>query len=157
MSHPITQNFIYTHTMIRVKDAQASLHFYTQILGMRLLRETHYEEGKFSLFFLGYVKEDEVVPSDSEALKHWLHNRSGLLELTHNWGTENDPNFQHHTGNVEPRGFGHICLSVPNFEEAIAWFDQNNVPFQKRPEEGKMRDIAFLKDPDGYWVEIVKQ
>ena len=59
-------------------------------------------------------------------------------------------------GNSEPRGFGHICISVPDVEDACARFDALGVPFQKRLTDGRMKDIAFIKDPDGYWVEILQ-
>ena len=77
------------------------------------------------------------------------------MELTHNWGTESEPNFTYHNGNAQPQGFGHICFSVPDLDKAVAWFDTNKVEFVKRPDQGKMKDVAFIKDPDGYWIEIV--
>lgn len=153
---PATRGFCFNHTMLRVKDAQQSLHFYTEILGMTLLRTSHQEAGQFSLYFLGFVGA-EALPEDEAERKRWIANRSGILELTHNWGTENDPAFSYHNGNVEPRGFGHICLSVPDLAAAVAWLDSQNVPFQKRPEEGRMRDIAFIRDPDNYWIELIQQ
>ena len=128
------------HTMLRVGDLDKSLAFYTEVLNMKLLRRKDYPEGRFTLAFVGYGEEHD----------------STVLELTHNWGTESDPAFSYHNGNSEPRGFGHICISVPDFDAAIRWFDQNNVPYQKRPEDGTMRHIAFIKDPDDYWVEIIK-
>ena len=124
---------------------------------MSLLRRSDYEGGKFSLYFLGYLAPGETVPEEPPARHKWIANRPGVLELTHNWGTENDENFSYHNGNKEPRGFGHICLSVPDFAAAIRWFDTNQVNFQKRPEDGTMRDIAFITDPDGYWIEIIGQ
>lgn len=77
--------------------------------------------------------------------------RLGVLELTHNHGTESDPNFQGYaSGNTDPgRGFGHIALTVDNIQEACARFEQLKVPFKKRLTDGKMRNIAFLLDPDG--------
>lgn len=147
--------FRFNHTMLRVKDAQKSLDFYTKILGMTLLRTVHYEDWKFSLYFLAYLNEGESIPNDESALKLWIAKREGVLELTHNWGTESNPEFQYHHGNSEPRGFGHICVSVPDLQAAVAHFDRENVVFQKRLEEGSMRDIAFIKDPDGYWIEII--
>ena len=128
------------HTMLRVGDLDKSLAFYTEVLNMKLLRRKDYPDGRFTLAFVGYGSEDETA----------------VLELTHNWGTEADPAFHYHNGNNEPRGYGHICISVPDFDAAIRWFDANHVHYQKRPEEGTMHDIAFLKDPDGYWVEIIK-
>lgn len=151
-----TLGFNYAHTMLRVKDLQKSIAFYRDILGMTVVRHDDYENGQFSLTFLGYVAPDETVPS-GDARKHWLAKRSGLIELTHNWGTEKDPNFSYQTGNGENGGYGHIAISVPDFDAAIAWFDKHNVPFQKRPEDGRMKTIAFIKDPDGYWIEIIHQ
>ena len=145
------------HTMLRVGDMERSLDFYTRILGMTLLRKNDYENGKFSLYFLAHLAAGEMPPTDEQEIKQWLADKRGILELTHNWGTEQDSAFSYHNGNQEPRGFGHICISVPDFAAAIAFFDRENVPYQKRPEDGSMKDIAFIKDPDGYWVEIIAQ
>lgn len=152
---PESKGFVFNHTMIRVKDPQASLDFYTRILGMTLVRKSDYERGKFSLYFLAHVQDGEQIPQDDMERKQWVAQRSGVLELTHNWGSENDPDCHYHNGNQEPRGFGHICISVADFDAAIAFFDREGVPYQKRPEDGSMKDIAFIKDPDAYWVEII--
>ena len=78
-----------------------------------------------------------------------------MLELTHNWGTEDDAEFSHHNGNDDPRGFGHIGISVPDVYAACERFDALGIEFVKRPDEGAMRGLAFIKDPDGYWIEIL--
>ena len=80
----------------------------------------------------------------------------GILELTHNHGTENDPEFAYHDGNTDPRGFGHICISVPDVRAACERFEALEVPFQKRLSDGRMKHLAFIKDPDGYWVEVIQ-
>lgn len=88
----------------------------------------------------------------------WTFAQRGILELTHNWGTESDPDFKYHDGNAEPQGFGHICFSVPDLDAAIAWFDQNQVVLVERPDEGEIKDVPFIfiKDPDGYWIEVLE-
>jgi len=123
---------------------------------MRLLRKLDFAEMKFSLYFLGRVEEDEEIPEEVSERTAWTFSQRGLLELTHNWGTENQKDFSYHNGNAEPQGFGHICFSVPDLDAAIAWLDHNEVEFVKRPEQGRMKDVAFVKDPDGYWIEIVE-
>jgi lactoylglutathione lyase len=75
-------------------------------------------------------------------------------ELTLNHGTENDPEFHYHNGNSEPRGFGHLCVSVPDVVKECERFEQLGVNFQKRLSEGRMNYVAFIKDPDDYWIEI---
>jgi lactoylglutathione lyase len=99
---------------------------------------------------------DEPVPEEVGERTAWTFSQPGVLELTHNWGTEADASFKYHDGNAQPQGFGHICFSVPDLDAAIAWFDRNGVSYVKRPEQGKMKDVAFIRDPDGYWIEIVE-
>ena len=143
------------HTMLRVKDPSASLAFYCDVIGMNLLRKVDIPAGEFSLYFLAFLEEDETVPENAEALARFVFGRAGVLELTHNWGTEDDPDFAYHDGNAEPRGFGHIALAVPDLAEAVARFDAADARFVKRPEDGAMRHIAFVADPDGYWIELL--
>ena len=76
---------------------------------------------------------------------------TGVLELTHNHGTESDPSFTGYvSGNTEPgRGFGHLAISVDNIEAACERFEKLGVPFKKKLTDGKMKNIAFILDPDG--------
>ncbi|MFC3551585.1 lactoylglutathione lyase [Lysobacter cavernae] len=151
-----THQFVFNHTMLRVKDAAKALDFYTRVLGFTLVRQRVFDEAKFSLYFLVLVDDPARIPAEEPARGEWLLSQPGVLELTHNHGTQNDPGFAYHDGNGEPRGFGHICVSVPDVEAACARFEQLGVPFQKRLTDGRMKDIAFIKDPDGYWVEILQ-
>ncbi len=151
-----TRGFAFNHSMLRVKDPEVALDFYTRVLGMRVLRKLDFPEMKFSLYFLQRSVEGESVPEEIGERTAWTFAQRGILEFTHNWGTEDDPDFKYHDGNAQPQGFGHLCFSVPNLDVAIAWFDENQVTFVKRPEQGKMKDVAFIKDPDGYWIEIVE-
>jgi lactoylglutathione lyase len=154
---PATHGFRLNHSMLRVKDPQASLQFYTHVLGMGVLRKIDFPEMKFSLYFLARLEgRGQDVPQDDGERTAWTFAQEGILELTHNWGTEADLGFRYHDGNSQPQGFGHICFSVPSLEAAVRWFDDNGVEFVKRPEQGKMRNVAFIKDPDGYWIEIVQ-
>lgn len=129
--------------MIRVKDPKPSLDFYQNVLGMDLIDTM--DGSDFTLYFLGYQHQQGVSRGQREA----------LLELTHNHGTENDANFSYHNGNADPRGFGHLAISVDDIEGACARFERLGVKWQKRLTDGKMRSIAFIRDPDDYWVEIV--
>lgn len=152
-----SEGFTFNHTMLRIKDPVKSLEFYTGVLGMTLLRHSQFPEAKFDLYFLAKLTEEERnnLPATAD-LSAYVSRQRSILELTHNYGTENDADFSYHNGNGDPRGFGHICFAVPNLSEAVKWFDENHVVFQKRPEDGSMKDIAFIKDPDGYWVEIIE-
>ncbi len=150
------KGFVLNHSMLRVKDPAVSLDFYSRIKGMRVLRKLDFPEMKFTLYFLAKVEDPSQVPEEVGERTAWTFSQHGILELTHNWGTESDPEFKYHDGNAQPQGFGHICFSVPDLVAAVKWFDENNVTYVKRPEQGKMRDVAFIKDPDGYWIEIVQ-
>ncbi len=153
---PAAAGFVLNHSMLRVKDPAVALDFYTRIMGMRVLRKLDFPEMKFTLYFLAKVEDASEVPEDIGERTAWTFAQRGILELTHNWGTESDPEFKYHDGNAQPQGFGHICFSVPDLAAAIRWFDEHQVTYVKRPEQGKMRDVAFIKDPDGYWIEIVQ-
>ncbi|KAK3284571.1 hypothetical protein CYMTET_7787, partial [Cymbomonas tetramitiformis] len=133
-----------------------------ELLGMTVVRESHF--GDFSLFFLATLPEGTEVPDPTtEEAKAWVRstlypNCVPILELTHNHGTENDADFAHHNGNVEPhRGFGHIGYLVDDVYTASAALEAAGVEFQKKPDEGGMKGLAFAKDPDGYWIEIIKR
>lgn len=151
-----THGFVFNHTMLRVKDPHQSLDFYTRVLGFTLVRKRDFAEAKFSLYFLVLVADPAQIPAEEPARGEWLLSQRGVLELTHNHGTEDDADFAYHDGNSDPRGFGHICVSVPDIQAACARFEQLGVAFQKRLSDGRMKNIAFIKDPDGYWVEILQ-
>ncbi|KAI6380918.1 hypothetical protein MCOR25_001444 [Pyricularia grisea] len=139
------QTYRMNHTMIRVKDAEKSLKFYQDVLGMKLLKENANPDNGFTLFFLGY---EQSGPHSAD--------REGLLELTWNHGTEKDENFSYHNGNDQPQGFGHICISVDNLDAACQRLEDLKVNWKKRLTDGRMKNVAFVLDPDNYWVEIVE-
>ena len=155
---PETEGFVFNQTMLRIKDPERSLAFYRDVLGMTLVKKLDFPGMEFSLFFMGYVRpEDGPVPQDPLERTTYTFEQKALLELTHNWGTENDETFEgYHNGNNDPRGYGHIGLSVPDVYRACSRFEELGVEFVKRPDDGKMKGIAFIKDPDGYWIEILE-
>lgn len=151
-----TESFALNQTMLRIRDPEPSLAFYQDVLGMTLLQKLDFPEMEFSLYFLAYLSDEEKIPDDPKERARFIFNRETTLELTHNWGTENDSTFKgYHDGNSNPRGFGHIGISVANVAEACERFAAMGVTFKKRPQDGKMKDIAFITDPDGYWIEIL--
>ena len=79
-----------------------------------------------------------------------------MLELTHNWGTEEQKDFEYHNGNASPQGYGHIGFSVPDVYKASERFEKLGVKFIKKPDDGKMKGLSFILDPDGYWIEILQ-
>jgi len=156
MRDPATAGFTLNQTMLRIRDPDASVRFYTEVLGFTLLHRLDFAEAKFSLLFLALLRDDETVPDDPAERLRFVFSRETTLELTHNWGTEADPDFAgYHNGNAEPRGFGHLGISVPDVAAACARFESLGVEFIKRPDDGRMKGIAFIKDPDGYWIEIL--
>lgn len=148
-----TKDYIFQQTMLRVKDPKVSLDFYSRVLGMRLLKQLDFPEMKFSLYFMGYADES-AIPTDETERTRWLFQQPATLELTHNHGTEADDS-KYHNGNSEPRGFGHIGISVPDVYKACERFEALGVKFVKKPDDGKMKGLAFITDPDGYWIEIL--
>lgn len=137
----------FNHTMIRVKDAQASLKFYQDTMGMELLRTSENPDNKFNLYFLAYTG-GKSAPSQAH--------REGIVELTWNYGTEDDPDFKYHDGNSEPQGFGHLAVSVDNLDNACARFEEKGVNWKKRLTDGRMKNVAFILDPDNYWIEVIQ-
>lgn len=151
-----TTNYVLQQTMLRIRSPKESLDFYTRILGMTLIARLDFNDMKFSLYFLAYVKPEDV-PEDPVERARWMFGLPGVLELTHNHGTETDPEFEgYHDGNAEPKGFGHIGISVPSVEDACKRFEELGVSFVKKPNQGKMQNLAFIKDPDGYWIEVLQ-
>jgi len=151
-----TDGFVMNQTMLRVRDPKVSVVFYQDVLGMTLLDRFDFESMQFSLYFMGYLALGETIPGDAGERAQWVFGRPALIELTHNWGSESDPAFVgYHNGNSDPRGFGHIGISVPDVYAASARFESLGVEFVKRPNDGKMKGIAFIRDPDGYWIEIL--
>ncbi len=120
------------HTMLRVGDLKKSLEFYTEILGMNLLRQKDYPDGKFTLAFLGYGPE-----SDNTA-----------IELTYNWGVDN-----YDRGN----GYGHIAIEVNNVYEATDKIKNRGgkIIRDAGPMNAGTTIIAFVSDPDGYEIELI--
>lgn len=102
MKETDVSSYLMNHTMIRVKDAQKSLKFYQDVMGMSLFREAGVPSAGFTLYFLGYPGK-QGFPQNGTA------DREGILELTWNHGTEKDESFSYHNGNDQPQGFGHIC------------------------------------------------
>lgn len=122
------------HTMLRVRNLDTSLSFYTDVLGMTLLRQKDYPDGKFTLAFLGYGPESDVT----------------ALELTHNWDTDD-----YDMGNA----FGHLAIQVDDVYEACEAIRAKGGVITREP--GPMKHgttiLAFCQDPDGYAIELLSK
>jgi lactoylglutathione lyase len=119
---------------------------------MKLIKKLTFPDAKFDLYFLGY--DSPQPPSHGNSVM----DREGLIELTHNYGTEADPAYKVNNGNRDPdRGFGHTCISVDNIQAACRRLEDAGYRFQKKLTDGRMRHIAFVLDPDDYWVEVIGQ
>ncbi|MCJ1364451.1 Lactoylglutathione lyase [Acarospora aff. strigata] len=149
------EKYRFNHTMLRVKSADASIKFYQQTMGMTLMRTMENKDNGFNLYFLGYPGS-KGVPTESANGVNPVTDREGLLELTWNYGTEKDESFKYHDGNSEPQGFGHICVSVDDLDAACKRFDDERVNWKKRLTDGRMKNVAFILDPDGYWIEVIQ-
>ncbi|KAN0116384.1 glyoxalase I [Russula decolorans] len=146
-----TASYKFNHTMLRIKDPNVSIPFYTDIIGMDLIEKLEFSD--FTLYFLAFDHSGGKA-TEAEKKADW-QKREGILELTHNPGTETLDKTPYHSGNSEPRGFGHIAITVDDVEVACARFERLGVPFQKRLTDGKLKSIAFIMDPDGYWIEVL--
>ena len=134
-----------------MKDPQASIKYYG-FLGLSVINKLEFPDSKFDLYFLGY--DSTEAPSHG---RHWT-DREGLIELTHNYGSEQDDGFRVANGNSEPgKGFGHVAISVDNIQAACQRIEDAGYKFQKKLTDGRMRNIAFALDPDGYWVELLSR
>ena len=120
----------YLHTMVRVRDIDASLDFYCNKLGLKEIKRKENEKGRFTLIFLGAENSDD---------------RYALLELTYNWDSEE------YTGG---RNFGHLAYSVENIYEVCEKLIKNGVTINRPPRDGHM---AFVKSPDGISIEILQE
>lgn len=138
------------HTSLRIRDPETSLEFYKKHFGMSLLKTLTVTQHKFTNYFMAFDSEGSCY----HGIPWYL--RQGILELSYTHGAEVE-GFKANNGNEEPyRGFGHICFSVPNLEEKCAELEANGVKFKKRMSEGRQKDIAFVLDPDGYWIELIQ-
>lgn len=122
------------HTMLRVGDLDKSLAFYTDVLGMKLLRRKDYPEGKFTLAFVGY--QDEAA--------------GAVLELTHNWGVD-----KYELGT----GYGHIAIEVDDAQKTceMVRLRGGKVVREAGPMKHGTTVIAFVEDPDGYKIEFIQK
>lgn len=122
------------HTMIRVGDLDRSIKFYTEVLGMKLLRRKDYPGGKFTLAFVGYGDESDHT----------------VLELTYNWGVAS-----YEIGS----GFGHLALEVDDAYQACEAVKQRGgkVTREAGPMQHGTTVIAFVEDPDGYQIEFIQK
>ncbi|KAF0709676.1 hypothetical protein AaE_012814 [Aphanomyces astaci] len=139
------------HTTLRVKDAKASLEFYQTIAGFSLLNTQRNEKEKYTSYFLGTTTTDALSDED-------LRNQLGtVLELRHFDGTELlGDDFKYSHGNADPhRGFGHVAIMVEDVYESSAVWEELGIKFQKKPDAGRIKGLAFILDPDGYWVEVL--
>lgn len=154
---PATSEFILSQTMLRIRDPERSVAFYRDVLGMTLLNKFDFPQMKFCLYFMAYLRpEDGPIPDDAAARAEFTFRQKAAIELTHNYGTESDESFVgYHNGNEEPRGFGHIGITVPDVYAACERFELLGVEFVKRPDDGAMKGLGFIRDPDGYWIEIL--
>lgn len=120
------------HTMLRVGDLQKSIQFYTEVLGMQLLRQKDYPDGKFTLAFVGYGEESENT----------------VIELTHNWDTD-----AYDLGS----GYGHIALEVDDVYQATDAIRDlgGKILRDAGPMNAGTTIIAFVEDPDGYQIELI--
>ena len=168
-------NASFHQTMLRIKDPKVSVPFYERHFGMKLVHQYDFPQWKFSLYFLERPRDSDVgslaPPGTKESEAYLWSMRGATLELTHNHGSEADDGWSAWSGNSGSdlptdsplyregvvRGFGHVAFNVEDVYATSAALEAAGVKFQKRPDEGRMKGLAFALDPDGYWIELVKR
>ena len=143
-------------TLVQVK----SVAFYRDVMGMTLIDKLEFPDMSFDLYFLTTLPEGETyphTPGSDEAHRYLWTMKGATLELTHNYGTEKDDAFKYHPGNAEKDGFGHVAFNCNDVYASSARLEEKGIQFKKKPDDGRMKGLAFVYDPDGYWVEIVKR
>ncbi|EED96699.1 predicted protein, partial [Thalassiosira pseudonana CCMP1335] len=149
-----TENFVMQQTMMRVKDPKKSLEFYCDVLGFKLIHYSEFPQWKFNVYFVAPVDSSTVGATQPQRWNHCM-NTPGCIELTWNYGSENEEGMVYNTGNADATGFGHIGITVPNVYTACERFHKMGVEFHKSPNSGGMKGLAFIKDPDGYLIEVL--
>jgi len=161
-----TENFVMQQTMVRVKDPAASLKFYCEVLGFKLIMYRDFPQWGFSVYFVAHSLSSPV-PDDEDARWAMCMNTPGCVELTHNHGSEAKGGLVYNTGNADATGsadgspveggFGHLGITVPDVYAACARFKNMGAELKKSPNAGGMKGLAFVKDPDGYLIEVLPQ
>ncbi|CAB9523690.1 Lactoylglutathione lyase [Seminavis robusta] len=159
-----TEQYVMQQTMVRVKDPIKSLEFYCDILGFRLVMFREFPQWEFNVYFVAPVDASDIPSSKEEQWKFCM-NTPGCIELTWNYGSETQDGLVYNTGNADSTGttdgqnvkggFGHLGITVPDVYEACARFAELGCEFTKTPNSGGMKGLAFVKDPDGYLVEVL--
>tara|TARA_B110001452_G_scaffold266649_2_gene274094 strand:+ start:482 stop:1147 length:666 start_codon:yes stop_codon:yes gene_type:complete len=161
-----TKSFIMQQVMVRVKDPEASLKFYCEVLGMHLIMHRDLPQWSFSVYFVAPMDPKDIPGTPDEQWSVCMKT-PGCIELTHNHGSETEAGKVYNTGNADATGttdgekvrggFGHLGISVPDVYEACERFKAMGCEFTKTPNSGGMKGLAFVKDPDGYLIEILPQ
>jgi len=161
-----TKDFIMQQTMVRVKDPAKSLAFYCDVLGFNLIMYREFPQWGFNVYFVAQA-DPATIPSDPAEQWQYCMRTPGCIELTYNYGSETETGRVYNTGNSDTTGsqdgqkvrggFGHLGITVPDVYEACERFKALGCEFAKTPNGGGMKGLAFLKDPDGYLIEILPQ
>ncbi len=155
--------FCLSQTMLRIADPNKTLPFYRDLFDMQLLKEYDFgpQQGDFSLYFLGSKSDDlQKLLSSSEPETLTKRMFDPCLELTWNHGTEtlSASAEEYSTGNSDPKGFGHLGFLVDDLDKFCDLLSEvPDLQWVKKPQDGAMRGLAFVKDPTGYWVEIIQR
>ncbi|CAM9286282.1 unnamed protein product [Ectocarpus sp. 6 AP-2014] len=147
-------------SMLRCKDPIASVKYYEERYGMKLVDVYHTPSLGKSNYYLASLRDGEAWPEagSAEAHERLFDMQHSCVELEHEHGAESDPDLVYSSGNDEPhRGFGHLAFLTADVYKASEELEMAGVSFKKKPDEGRMKGLAFAYDPSGYWVELVKR
>lgn len=151
----VIYGYVFNYMMICVKDIVVLLDFYMCVFGFMLVYWQEFVDVVFIIYYFVFCVDCVVIFEDDVVCLQWVLCQFGVLEFIYNYGIEQQVDFYYYDGNSELCGFGYLCVIVLDVCVVCVCFEVFGVLFQKCLVDGCMKYIVFIKDFDGYWIEIL--